>query len=357
MSFPQARPLGGEHRLAYEPPTLGELLRVRGNFCNLRESGPHFDAETGRLIPGKGLVYDPALPAVWAHDYPRFQRWIELHRQADTTHLVIGPFHGGNIYPGVGVENPDFLNDPLALLAFVETLTETPAADGKGFRLIVQLDGGNPNPRPRIAREWPVILTALSGIDASCIVSPGWELIKASDWTSADFAYALQWLAEYRKAHGSRWLIGAHMSPGRSAFSSNPVEPDDPWRGAEAECWTSHGGERIDVCLFQAIPPRVGDNPEQCVLSFTDGGVQLVCAQHGRDCWLDRTWDSLLRLGAGRRGWRQVPWVLFEHAAYPSWHEGARPEWARQTASQVQALAQSLGIEVGFCNGLPLEAR
>ena len=138
MIFPRARTLGGVQRVTDE----AAVLRVRGNFCNLWDTGPHFDGN-GRLIKGKGLVYDPALSGMWAQDRPTFERWLELHRRAGSTHLTIGPFDGGEIYGGSNIFSPNLVADPARLRDFVGELVHTPAADGLGFRLIVQLDGSN----------------------------------------------------------------------------------------------------------------------------------------------------------------------------------------------------------------------
>lgn len=344
MSLPRARPLGGHpSTIPYMPPTREQLFHVRGNFCNLR------DPLTERVL------YDPALAGYWASAPDTFARLLNIHRQNGTTHIVIGPFEGGEIYPGAAISNPDFLSNLPQLHEYVRTLVTTPAADGLGFRVIVQLDGGGPSPRQRIHAHWAAILDTLREYTASIIVSPGWELIHASEWSSADYSYALKTLYTLRLSRP--WFpIAAHLSPGRSAWSSNPVEVDDPAQGAEAECWVKWGGEHVDVFLYQAEPPDPRDNPEGCRITFS--GVQLVCSQHtapdGKTtCWLDRTWDSLLRIGAGQRGWRKIPWVLFEHVAFPCYHFNASPEWARTTATQVQHLATHLGVSIGFCNGLP----
>lgn len=178
-------------------------------------------------------------------------------------------------------------------------------------------------------------------------MSPGWELIKASDWSSADYSYGLVKL----KSLGIP-TIGAHLSPGRSACSSNPVEHDDPWQGGESECWKSHGGELPEVFLFQFIPPTPDTDVGRCVTEVHGG--QLHCAQHGADCWMDRGWDSIFRIGAGNNGWRKMKWVAFETVAYPVWHRGAPESFGRRVASVIkEQLADRLGLSIGYGNGLP----
>lgn len=320
------------------------MLNLRANFCNLREgSGPVFD-DQGRLIKGKGLLYDPALPGVWMHDRARFDRWIDIHRANGTTHFVIGPFEGGEIYPGSEFSNPDMRADLGLFRAFIEELVTTPMADGKGARLVLEMDGGAAEIIERIHRYWKPQLDAIREFLPSCAISPGWELIRASDCTSYEFSYAAQWLGDYRRAlqreFGLTFVMVAHKSPGRAAFSSNPVERDDPWQGDEPGCWLSHGGEEFDVEGFQFIPP--GDDAAGCVVDFVDNGVQLVCRQHGKECWLDRGWDSLYRLGAGNRGWRRVErWWALEVMAIRAWHEGKGMTAARSDASKVPVSPES----------------
>ena len=343
MSFARARSFGRAERVTDQ----AAVLHVRGNFCNLWDGGPYYD-DKGRLIKGKGLIYDPALSAMWATDRPQFDRWLELHRKAGSTHLTIGPFDGGEIYGGSNIFSPDLVGAPDRLREFVGDLLHAASADGRGFRLIVQLDGGQPNPRPVMARDWPTIIDALRPYLDSCIVTPGWELIKASPWRSAEYSHALKTLHTLGVP-----IIGAHLSVGRSAWSSNPIEDDDPAQGAEAECWKQWGGEHVKILLFQVDPssaplathhPRIVDH-------------QVVCDVHGDGCYLNRAYDSILRIGTGFHGWRRMAWCAFETVAYPTWHEGAPSSHARDMATEIKTfLADPLGIQISYGNGLPLES-
>lgn len=356
------RPLSFGRRRAERVTDESAVLRVRGNFCNLWDTGPHFapNKKTGamELVKGKGLVYDPALSAMWEQDRPTFERWLELHRQAGSTHLTIGPFDGGEIYGGSGIFSPDLVSNPTRLREFIGDLVHAHAADGRGFRLIVQLDGGQANPIPVMDRDWPTIIDALRPYLDSCIVTPGWELIKASPWRSAEYSHALTLL----HALGVP-IIGAHLSVGRSAWSSNPLEDDDPAHGAEAECWQQWGGEHVKILLFQFEPPSDGEG-ESCHVSI-NADMELLCDVHlpvrrpdgkmdGSACYLNRAWDSILRLGTGYHGWRRMAWCAFETVAFPTWHEAAPAEHARRVAQTIKReLADPLGLDIGFGNGLP----
>lgn len=356
MTFARARAFGRADRVTDE----AAVLRVRGNFCNLWDGGPHYDSQR-RLIKGKGLVYDPALSAMWANDRATFDRWLDLHRKAGSTHLTIGPFDGGEIYGGSNIFAPNLVADPPRLRAFVDELLHTPAADGRGFRLIIQLDGGRENPIPVINRDWPIIIDALRDLLSSCIVTPGWELITASPWRSSEYSYSLSMLY----AMGVP-IIGGHLSIGRSAWSSNPVEADDPAQGAEMECWRKWGGEHVKILLFQFEPPSAGDG-HRCHVSI-NADMELLCDVHlptqrpdgrmdGSACYLNRGFDSMLRVGTGFHNWRRMAWCAFETVAWPTWHDAAPASHARHVATTIKReLADPLGLDIGFGNGLPNEA-
>ncbi len=119
-----------------------------------------------------------------------FDEWMTAQREAGSTHVAFGSFEGGYAYPGVPFPNPEWSQDAAAIRAFVLLVLNTPSADGLGFRPIIFLDGGGPNPRPRIDANWPVIFEALDGLWEYVIVVPAWEPVKG-DWSSADVEYAL----------------------------------------------------------------------------------------------------------------------------------------------------------------------
>ena len=174
---------------------------------------------------------------------------------------------------------------------------------------------------------------ALGDDEKDCIVVPGWELIRASDATSADFSYALE------KLHHDGWShIWAHLSPGRAAFSSNPIERDDPWQGGESECWKTHGGQYVEGLLYQSEAVRPDDDK---------------CDPANDDCWLNRWEDVVPRLGAGMNGWRIVHLCYFEGPAYYYYRRQSDSAFARRIATAAKKLATKYGVTIGFGNGLP----
>jgi hypothetical protein len=367
-----------------KPPraTGDRLLDFRGCLGNIR------DAE-GRT------VWTPALPgasdAVWSE-------WTALLRANGCTHVMIGGFTGGPSYPGVEWSNPDLTQNAPALRALIERLLDTPAADGYGFRPVVFADNGDPrNPKPRLDTVFPTLAQALEGLDDYVIVVPaGWEPVVGA-YTSAEVSYALQHWHAYRP----RSLIGYHGSPGRLVGSSNPGEPDDPWRqwswrrcinGVPAldehgrEIWDTGSGIGDDAEADRAAHPTSCGLPgrwggAEAAFYKTAGGeyIQIALYQtpHGRElyrdcseddesgsCWLNRWQDYVQRIGGGLNGWRVLKLVLFETCTYEFFHrqtdDQGRPVEAGQCttlADRGQRVAQKWGVQIGFGNGLPASMR
>lgn len=302
----------------------------------------------------------------------RWEDWAARMRAAGLTHVVVGDFHAGG-YPGFPVPNPDMVRDPAAIRAILERIQNTPAADGKGFTPIIQFDGGeypDSTPDERIERDWPVLEQAIKGdgsasqrdLNDCSIKSPGWELIKASPWPSRAMSHALTWM----HAHGLKWLA-VHNSIGRTAISSNPGEPDDPWRrwswplrdaagqpvrdergdiryetgrrmgddaeqdkrehpdplgqwgGAEAESLQTNGGQFADFMFFQVDPPRPGQD--------------LHCPYlNNSSCFRDRFNDMVTRVGNGYHSWRKMIVVAFETMVYTAFHGPEHRDWYKPWA-------------------------
>ncbi len=301
------------------------LLDVKGNFCNLRDAKNR-------------IVYTPGLTGAPADVY---DEWMQTQRDNGSTHIPFGPPIGGAAYPGMSWANPDFWSDLPAFRAFIEKVLDTPAADGKGFRPIVFI-GGDTFDQSRFDR-WPELAAALEGLHEFLILVPGWECIPQEGWTSNQYAKALR---ELKRLFPSSKLA-AHMQPTRWAFSSNPVEADDPWQGGESECYKSHGGEGVELVLYQTPHGRELYRPCTCPDSpkgqFT----------HAADCWLDRFEDGVSRLGDGYHGWRKLKVVLFESVAFEAYRGQATPDHARDIATAAKKVGDKWGVHLGFGNGLP----
>jgi hypothetical protein len=307
------------------------LLDVKADFGSLRDA--HGD-----------LIYTPNTFGAMA--VGRYDDWAARQRAAGLTHMVVGDFHPG-AYPGSPFDNPD-MRSPAKIREGLERILNTPSADGLGFTPIVMFDGGkydDSTPRERVDRDWPIILQGLTegGRDLRpfIIPVPGWELITASEWTSADISYALEWMHAHGLTH-----IGVHNSPGRTAISSNPLEPDDPWQGNESGSLNSHGGQWVELLLFQVDPPRPRDHVVNCDYHDESGG-----------CWSNRWYDAVLRVGTGYHGWRLLRPVLFETVVYWEFHgePGADRAYARAVATAGAKVCSDLGVTCGFGNGLPYD--
>ena len=301
-------------------PGRAEVLNYRGHLCNLKDSA-------GRVI------WTPSL----AGATPEIRKeWLETIAAHGGTHVPVGPFEGGPSYPGVEWGNPDWTRDAFSIRSLVFDILNTKTLAGHGMVPVVFLDGGGPRPKPRIQEFYEVAHEALADLYESVMVVPcGWEPVVGS-WTSAEVSYALKlWHAIAPES-----IIAYHGSPARLVGSSNPVESDDPWQGGESEFYKTHGGEHIDIALYQ-----------------TPHGRELYeeCDPNNESCWLDRWRDYVTRIGGGLNGWRRLPIVLFESVAYEYFRGQKTSDDARTVASRAKTVADAAGVEVGYGNGLPWE--
>ena len=296
------------------------MLNVRGNFCNLRDAA-------GRVI------YTPALPGVSPSVY---DEWMQVQREAGSTHVFFGPPLPGDGYAGT---LPDYWRDLPALRAFIERVLSTPAADGFGFTPVLFV-GGDTFGQSHFD-EWPTLAAALEGLHEHLIVLPAWEPV-VGGWSSAQLSRALKALAHLFPTA----VIGWHGSPTRWSGSSNPVEKDDPWQGAEAGFYTAHGGEAIWIVFYQTPHGRELYAPCVCPKAAEKFG-------HDDACWLNRLEDGVARIGAGYHGWRVLHVCLYETVAYEAFRGQATSADARRIAAAGKTVADKWGVSMGYGNGLP----
>ena len=299
-------------------PTQEDVRTYRGNFCNLTDS-------FGRAM------FDPFISSLTVTERAD---WFSVHRANGSTHIVLAPDVQYPAYTDrTGIQPHSMLAQPATFRAAVVEALNTPSASGRGFVPVIFLDEGGRDPRQRIDTFWRPLLDAIKDLLPYCIVVPGWELVTASFWSSADLSYAMKWLGAYGVPH-----LWVHLSKGRGAGSSNPLEADDPWQGGERMFWFQHGGEFVEGFLFQSW-------------EVEDGGV--LCDINADDCWSNRWMDVVPRVGRGMNGWRVMPLVLFEGPAYWFTRGRCSSVTARDWATEAKRLAEADGVTVGFGNGLP----
>jgi hypothetical protein len=302
-------------RIGPPPPTESELHHVQANFCNLT------DQENRVIFTADLAGLDPATR----------HAWLTQLIAAGSTHVVLSPM-GGN-YPGTPFSPFNLLGQPEAFAQIVREIMTYTGPNGKALTPVVLLDGGEAGFTTRIDQYWDGIAAALNDVKDRILIVPGWELIKASEVTSAEYAYALTVL------HRQGWPhIWAHLSPGRASASSNPVEDDDPWQGAESGMWKSHGGEFVEGLLYQSEAVRPNDDR---------------CDPADDGCWLNRWEDVVPRIGAGMNGWRVMHLVYFEGPAYYYYRRQSDSAFARQIATKAKAMCDKYQVVCGFGNGLP----
>lgn len=295
-----------------EQPSRAERLNVRANFCNIYDS-------TGKAI------FSAFLPVANVDD------WLKCLVAAGSTHVVFSPECAYNDY----MPPFDWRGEPDRFAALVKQVSETKGANGKALTPILFMDNGDPNPMPRLRQYWPNLAASIAkaGVMDRCIVVPAWEPV-VGGYTSNEMSQALQMMHQLFAGAIMAW----HGSPTRWVGSSWPVEPDDPWQGAESEFYKAHGGEFIDLVLYQAQADSI-DAPN--------------CDPAQEDCWLNRWADGVVRVGGGLNGWRVIPLCLAEGPAYSFIRGRSTPEQARAWAKAGGDYAKELGVTVSYMNGIP----
>lgn len=310
LDVPAAEPVAAPR------PTREQVLDYRGCLGTLRDAA-------GRA------VWTPALPGAPADVR---DEWLSLLKAAGCTHVPIGPFGPGPSYPGiVAWDNPDWRFDAVSIRALVTLLLD------RGFVPVVFTDGGPRDPKPRLRALFPVLADALDGLDASVIVLPaGWEPV-VGDFTSAEVSWALETWHALRPDS----IIGFHGSPERLVGSSNPIEPDDPWQGGEATFYTEHGGQYIQIALYQA-PHGNAIYSGDCNEDNEDGS-----------CWLNRFQDYVQRLGTGFHGWRVVKVVAFELTTYEVTRGKRSADEAKRVTDHAMRVCAKWRVSCGWGDGPP----
>jgi hypothetical protein len=288
---------------------------IRASFCNLHDA-------KGRVI---FTAFYPALPDDERRD------WLDRLVADGSTHVAISAKAG---YTGSPIPAFNLLDQPQRLAAIVREILSTRGANGKALTPILFLDEGEAGFRDRIRKFWPGIRAALGDDVAHVLVVPGWELVRASDATSADYSVALTLLHDLGFPH-----IWAHLSPGRASASSNPPESDDPWAGAESGMWKSHGGEFVEGLLYQSDAVRPND--DRC--DIEDGA-----------CWLNRWRDVVVRIPVGGpniNGWRPMHTAFFEGPAFYFYRGQSDEAFANRIGAAALALCKQYGAVCGLGNG------
>jgi hypothetical protein len=293
-----------------QPATLAPNVHdIRANFCGMRDAD--------------GIVmFDPYLLSLWLTDDAKFDAWLEQKRQAGLTHLVVCPVAN---YPTImEIPSADVRTQPDLFASFVADVVD------EGFVPVVMLTSGDGGTAADINEFWPGLFASLLAYirdPARLIVCPGFELVgPGGGWTSAELSRGLLVI----HAALPTAILAVHLQPERATGASHPVEPDDPWHGDEAGFWWSHGGEFVDVFLYQ-----------------TPHGAKLLDG----DGWEDRWLEIVTRLGVGARGWRQVPLNFFESIAYDYSHGNCSEADGLRLRLRAQELCHAHGITCTWGNG------
>ncbi len=282
--------------------TGAALRTVRGDFGSVRDSKG--DAQ-----------FSPFWLTLLDEQQPRAHEWAQNWKARGYTHVVLTRSYS---YPGSPIAGRDF-----SVARFVELVS---VALNAGFSPVLMLSDVPSDP---ILETVGALKDA--GLLPYVICCPAWEAIPTHDWTSKQLSDVLIGM---KHIGGNDITIGVHLQPGRWSMSSNPPEADDPWQGSESGCWKSHGGEFVDLFLYQL-----------------EHGFTNTSAPD----WQNRWRDGVPRMGYGMNGWRVMPIIAFETVLYDSYRGHCDEARARQIAREAREIAKhEFGVTVaGYGNGCP----
>ena len=347
---------------AITAPAREQLLAVKADFCNLRDS-------KGRVM------FTSTLAGIPPDDQ---DDWIARLKAVGDTHVFVSVTTGyGHFFPTIDFADGR-LDELMALLVRFRKENLIP---------VLFLSSGDPGSfnADRLRRICRAIVAA-SLVDHMVYVC-AWEPVRGG-WTSSQFNQANIIM---RDELGPDAVIAAHLSPGRAAFRSHaPVESDDPF-GGEIESWFQKaGGPRtcgpeLDMFLFQspvaiegAIHQELFEASGIRQPAWEDGAIQIAdrflttgtpmpgaagfkhLGRPGPDGTMSVEThggfaegpDWFARPPAGhlpRPPQRQRPvLVMAEVVAFAAIRDRATPEWIRHVADR----SRSFGYEY-FGNGQP----
>lgn len=183
------------------PPTREQVIHIKGNFLNLRDS---------QDVP----VWDAFIDYLIINDINRANEWIQLLHQAGTTHinLDISGDYAENLgwAPRYPIPGTDWTNDLISfskILDYIITNGFIPhihlASDGQGIDPVGMTKGW----------QWgidnvPSIIQALDKYKKYCLWNGGWDGC-FPDWTPAQ---TVQYLRMLRAALGNDGQIAAEFN-------------------------------------------------------------------------------------------------------------------------------------------------
>jgi len=276
---------------------------IRANFCGAKD--------------GQGRVMFDVF-YISLSDADR-EDWRKQKASAGLTHILLCPNAG---YPGSPIPSRDLRGQPAIFAGYVEEVVNA------GFFPIIFMTTGDTGTAADMDIYWPNLAAVLQPYQESLIVVPGFEVVgPGGGWTSKELSDSLQLLKQLLP----NAMLGVHLQPERASGASNPLESDDPWQGDEPGFWRSHGGELVDVFLYQ-----------------TGHGSSILS-----DAWQERWIEVRDRLGVGGHTWKKVPCSFFETVAYDFYHGNCNESRAPIVSGQARDLFEQSETSCTFGNGLP----
>lgn len=297
---------GGPLRAQIAPPprpTPGQVRSYRGYL-------------TGCVDTHNRVVWTPALSG--APPEVRSE-WLACLADKGATHVPIGPFTPGVVYPGVPWANPDWSRNPAAVRDLILDILNTRTRQGHGMVPVIFVVSGDRAGQVELefAAASATVSSAIQGLGPFVITVPcGWE--------------PQAWPVEECEAAVERWR----------PISRGSVVAWHGWPDA------SHGG--LDGPRFwRDLPFDMFLYQTQAIRTL----AQAECRGQSTCPWKEHLERALDLVGASR------PFVVFETVTFFDFRRMLEPGTREAVADAADAICASRGVPCGFGDGLPARLR
>lgn len=269
-------------RIRPAAPTRAQLLDVKADFCNLRDSYRHQGNDGVEQFPNGRCMFTSTLASMSPAER---EDWIQKTLAANDSHIAVsvttGYVSGGQeFFPVI-----DFAENDQRLREFASMLWDLRRRNLIPIVFLASGDPGSGDDRERFRRIGRAIRA--EGLHLHCVFVSSWESVNGG-WSSKTFNDVNLIMADDL---GDDAVIFAHLSQGRATFSSHAsmhhpqnadgVELDDPF-GGEINAWFQRTGgartcgSRFDGFLFQANAAREGNVDDFGQSDWEESAIQIA---------------------------------------------------------------------------------
>ena len=262
------------------------------------------------------------------------EEWVTNWLARGYTHAFFAPEYGypGSPIPGKSFTAAQFVQKLVWLLDHgispVVWLADMPDWAARGLEIVQLLKD--------------------KGMIPFVILTPGCEVINGTWQTGACENFLIQVIA----IAGPELELGFHQSPHRWSYSSNPVQPDDPFQGDEKACWWGPAGVNVKVHFYQLEHGRDYADKDWQPWKWADYEFADNPLPPEEE---DRFRDGLYRLGQGHNGWRVIPICASETILWNDYRNQFvnGEKFAKRVAGRMRDVAAEYGVTITYLNGTP----